>query len=166
MGGREQGAQGGPLQIAADGRALRPGGVQDGQDILHGVLQDDRSGRVIREPGTALVEHNQPGERHQPRIPADHTRPLVVLLQMGGERWNQDQVHRSVTEHPIGDVDTAAVDIPNLGTSHRATTKIRHSPDLPAASCRLDGKLSIQQRCRPCQWLAQVLEAAIAPAAD
>src|SRR5215216_2828439 len=41
---------------------------------------------------------------------------------MRGERWNQDQVHRSVTEHPIGDVDTAAVDIPNLGTSHRATT--------------------------------------------
>jgi hypothetical protein len=28
----------------------------------------------------------------------------VVLLQVGGECWNQDQVHRSVTEHPIGDV--------------------------------------------------------------
>jgi hypothetical protein len=122
MGGREQGAQGGPLQIAADGRALRPGGVQDGQDILHGVLQDDRSGRVIREPGIALVEHDQPRERRQTRIPADQTRPLVVLLQMRGERGNQDQIHRSVTEHPIGDVDTATVDIPNLRTSHRATT--------------------------------------------
>src|SRR4029453_5492466 len=58
------------LEVAADGWALGPSGVQDRQDILHGVLED----------------------------------------------------HRSVTEHAIGDVDTAAVDIPNFGTSHRATT--------------------------------------------
>jgi hypothetical protein len=117
-----RGAQGGPLEVAADGWALGPSGVQDRQNILHGVLEDDRSGRVVGQPGTALVEHDEPGERHQPRIPAHHTRPLVVLLQVGGERWNQDQVQGSVTEHPIGDVDAAAVDIPNLGTSHRATT--------------------------------------------
>jgi hypothetical protein len=71
--------------------------------------------------GFLLVEHDEPGERRQPLVPADQARPLVVLLKMGGERWNQDQVQGSVTEHPIGDVDTAAVDIPNLGTSHRAT---------------------------------------------
>jgi hypothetical protein len=47
MGGGEQGAQGGALEVAADGWALGPGGVQDRQDILHGVLEDDRSGRVI-----------------------------------------------------------------------------------------------------------------------
>src|SRR4029450_8795339 len=71
--------------------------------------------------GFLLVEHDEPGERRQPLVPADQARPLVVLVRMGGERWNQDQVQGSVTEHPIGDVDTAAVDIPNLGTSHRAT---------------------------------------------
>jgi hypothetical protein len=122
MAGGEQGAQGGPLQVAVDGWALGPSGIQDRQDILHGVLKDDRSGRVIRQSGTALVEHDQPGERRQPLIPADQTRPLVVLLQVGSERWNQDQVQGSVTEHAIGDVDTATVDIPNLGTSHRSTT--------------------------------------------
>jgi hypothetical protein len=122
MGGGEQGAQGGPLKVAADRWALRPSGVHDRQNILHGVLKDYRSGRVIGKTGTALVEHDQPGERHQPRIPAHHTRPLVVLLQMRGERWNQDQIQGSIPEHAISDVDTAAVDIPNLGTSHRATT--------------------------------------------
>jgi hypothetical protein len=130
MGGREQGAQGGPLQIAADGRALRPGGVQDGQDILHGVLQDDRSGRVIREPGIALVEHDQPRERRQTRIPADQTRPLVVLLQMRGERRNQHQVHRSVTEHAIGDVDTRHCSHTEPRNQSPGHHEPRHPPDL------------------------------------
>ena len=49
MGGGEQRAQGGPLEVADDGWALGPRGVQDRQDILHGVFEDDRSGRVIRE---------------------------------------------------------------------------------------------------------------------
>jgi hypothetical protein len=161
MGGREQGAQGGPLQIAADGRALRPGGVQDGQDILHGVLQDDRSGRVIREPGIALVEHDQPRERRQTRIPADQTRPLVVLLQMRGERRNQHQVHRSVTEHAIGDVDTrhcSHTEPRNQSSGHHEP---RHPPDLRLHRVASTGRLSIQRRGRPYQQVGIELRDAL-----
>jgi hypothetical protein len=153
MGGGEQRAQGGPLQVAADGWALGPSRVQDRQDILHGVLQDHRPGRVIRESGTALVEHDEPGERRQALVPADQTRPLVVLLQVGGECWNQDQVHRSVTKHPIGDVDTAAVDIPNLSTSHRATTNAAFAG--PADCIVSPGWQPVYPATRyPCQWSA------------
>ena len=132
MGGGEQRAQGGALEVADDGGALGPNGVHDRQDVLHGVLQDDRSGARSESPVLRLsntISRENDTSRAFQRTTAGHS--------WFCSRWevNAGTSTRSRGPSPktsIGDVDTAAVDIANLGTSHSGHHERRPSPDLPS----------------------------------
>jgi hypothetical protein len=65
MRGREQGGEWPALRHAEQHRLTRPRGVHHRLDVLHPLIESGRVGRGIREPGTALVEEDDAGERGQ-----------------------------------------------------------------------------------------------------
>src|SRR6266568_4310206 len=109
---REQDRERSALRIAEQGRTVTAGGIH-GTHIVHPGLQVRQPDSAIRETGATLVEANQPRKGPESLEQPCRRRVLPVIIEMRYESGNEDEVERPLARDLIGDVDVAALRVPD-----------------------------------------------------
>jgi hypothetical protein len=118
VGRSEERAQRSAFRDSQQRGSLRSDGIHHSPNVVHPLLQDRDLGRghPVGQPGSALVEDDQPGERSQP-TPEGGLRGVVPgQLDVGDPAGNEDEVDRPLADDLVGDVDLAALGISGLGS--------------------------------------------------
>ncbi len=113
--GREQGRHRAALELRVHGRALRAGGVQHRDHVVHLLLERRRLGDRIGQPRSATVEHDQPRERREAVEVPRHPRLIPVVLDLRDPGGHVHDVDRAVADDLVGDVEIAAARVSRVG---------------------------------------------------
>jgi hypothetical protein len=82
--------------------------------ILHPRLEIRKLAAEIRKPRSALVEQNQTKGVRESLVEVAPERVLPVVDKVRNIVRNQDEVDLPVTDHRVGDRDTAVPDVPDV----------------------------------------------------
>ena len=122
--GGEQEAHGAALGVAEDDRALGAGRVHHRSHVVHPLLERRQAvdGHPVREPGTSLVEVDDPTEGPEPLEDTGHPRLLPEKLDVGHPAVDENQVPRTGAEDLVGDLHPVARGVADLaGHSRQAS---------------------------------------------
>jgi hypothetical protein len=117
VGRREEDAHRDSFGRPQQGGPLGAGGIHDGPNVVHALLERRRLRHRIRQPGPAPVEGDHSREL---REALEHARPRLRLpyeLDVVDEASDDDQVEVALAEHLVGDVDVAASGVLRLRSS-------------------------------------------------
>ena len=138
MGRREERRQGRAVRCAEHHHPLGADRVQHRPHVVDALLEVGGLG-PIRQPGPALVEHDQPGESGELRVEERVVLGTVVLnLEVRGEPSDPEDIDRSLPPHLVGDVDPILGQrIPRaVGLHDQPTTRYRcQRSGTPFSSC-------------------------------
>jgi hypothetical protein len=135
-GGGEQHRQRAALRLPEQDGAVRPGCVHDRAHVVHPLLQRARL-NPVRQPHAPLVKQDQPCEGGQLLTEPPERRQFPHHIQVGKRALHIDQIVRSVTERPVGDMHGPAPGIAGLRPVHthqRAPGGKRTQPPTSGAS--------------------------------
>ena len=130
MGGREQDGERNPFGKADESGPLDTRRVHHGADVIHPLLERRHLGDRVRQTGPSLVEEGQTGERSETFAHVPNPRLLAADLKVAYETRNHDDVEIRVSDHHVGDVDVAALRVPDLTVARRPLHARHPSPGL------------------------------------
>ena len=118
---RENHGHAAALRVAEQRRRLGSRSVHDGANVVHTRLDGRKvmERHLIRQPGPALVEQDQPRERRDVSQHPSERRVLPRHLEVGDPAGHVHDVDRPLTQHLIGNADIAGVRIERLRCLHR-----------------------------------------------
>jgi hypothetical protein len=102
--GGEEDAHRPAFRVPEERRRLAPDGVHDRSHVVHPRLEVREPHVSVGQPGPALVEADEPGERPEPPQHVGIGRVLPVDLEMREEPGDEDEVERGDVFREAGDL--------------------------------------------------------------
>src|ERR1700730_6212897 len=109
---------------------LRPDGVHHGPHVIHAPLERWHltHRHTVRQARPALVEQDQPRERHKPVHECAPARVLPPKLYVRDPAGHQHQINRTVPHDLVGDMNIPALGVTSLGRGHPGPPAYRSLP--------------------------------------
>jgi hypothetical protein len=125
VGGGELDRERGRRAVRVQRRALAADGVEHGGEVLDLVLELERAGERVGQPGPAAVDQDQPRELRLALEQPREGRLLPQVLDVRDDAGDEDEVERPVAEHLVRDRRVAPA---GVSRARRHLVSARSSP--------------------------------------